>query len=206
MPSPEIFAALGAALIGFSIALWAFRTYRGDVKLAQPSYILLDQDTTSQGKRISEVRLRTALFSASKRGVVIDYLTLWLRRGEEEANFSIWAYLNKQCLRESGGLLAPKEGVVLEHHFLTETEGPEFEFKSGPYEMVILAKPAGSGRLQKLSSLYFVISDYQAQQMRKSAMGLCLRWDPKHRCYQSDIESNLKPSVTPLVEEHAGGH
>src|SRR6266568_2937023 len=116
------------ALLISGITFWLTYLRKGTVKMTQPTTIYFGNDRANV--RLPKIYLRTLLYSASKKGQIIESFYVKLKRGETSQNFNIWVYGTDKLYRGSG-LFVGQEGVIFNHHFLLPKDGTDFQFLQG---------------------------------------------------------------------------
>ena len=138
------------ALIVSLFTAWFTIFRRGTVRSTQPTLIAFCYDSVGMKVPQAKIFLRTLLFSAGKRGNVIESLFIRIREGSRSEEFSFWGYGDKDLVSGSGGIFVPETGVVTYHHFNPVDSDSLFLFSKGTYSLELVAKIIGRKQLASL--------------------------------------------------------
>src|SRR5258707_12103368 len=145
------------ALLVSGMTAWLTFFRKGKLVMTQPTVVFFGPDGSRFDSDKNKIYLRTLLYSTAKRGQVLESLHVSLQRNESKQNFSIWVYGEKGNLKRGSGLFVAQEGVTFDHHFLLPEDGANFQFLSGAYSLVVLAKLVGHGRPKDMMTLALVV-------------------------------------------------
>ncbi len=189
------------ALVISLFTLWFTSLRRGAVRSTHPSFIAIRYDFIAGKAPQAKIFFRALLYSTSKRGQVIESLSLRVREGSRNVEFSFWGLGDKDLIRGSG-LFAPDTGVATNHHFNpTDAETP-FLFSGGLYSLELFAKLVGT---ESPISLWNVTIDVPAEVFGTSIArekAIFYSWSPAKRSYIVSIE-NRHDSAPVLSDQHA---
>ncbi|RDL45003.1 hypothetical protein DN730_05135 [Marinomonas piezotolerans] len=193
-----IFSCL--ALVVSGITAWLTLFHKGSLKATQPTTIFFGPDGPNYEIPSNKVYLRTLLYSTAKKGQVLESLYVSLKRNESNQNFSIWVYGDKNDLKRGSGLFIPQDGVTFDHHFLMPSDGAEFKFISGDYQLKLYARLVGEREVQLLYEVNLYISEQQAKELSTPNTGIHFDWGADQRKYHAHIRSN-PAQQTELIAE-----
>jgi hypothetical protein len=142
------------------------------------------------------VFLSTLLFSTSKQNHVVENMFATLRRGDTIQTFSIWAYGENQInITRASGLSVGTSGILHNHHFMLQPDGPKYEFLSGDYVLEVFAQVFGQSSPVKIGNrLHLAISKEDATACHDDGTGIVFNWAPDGRQYRG------KPLSIPEVK------
>lgn len=183
--------ALGVALA----TLWLSHLRRGNLRMTKPTVIFFGPDSDNKG--FAKVFLRALLYSTGKRGHVLEHLYVRLRVGENQQNFNIWVYGEKELARGSG-LFVGAEGVATNHHFLIPSDTNSLEFRAGNHLIQVFGKIVGSDESILLSETHLAIDPQEALRLKENDAGIYFDWGPDAGGYQKKIEIKRGKGIDPL--------
>lgn len=194
--------ATSISLLALGIsALTAWLTYfrRGTIRSTRPTVIYFGPDAGGVGK--PKVYLRTLLFSTAKRGRVIEGMHVTLSRNETRQTFNIWVYGDEKLVRGSG-LFVGETGVPANHHFLAPSDGTQFEFLEGEYELRLVAKILGDSSPMTLLAQSLSLTRDLAAALRERGTAIFFDWGPDSQRYIPHIDRRQlpQPPLDPLAD------
>lgn len=191
-----VLSSLALAISAFTAWLTFFR--RGTVRSTKPTVFYFGPDGNEV--RRPKVFLRALLFANSKRGRVIESLHLTLKRDATRQGFSVWVYGDKQLVRGSG-LFVGETGFAANHHFLLSSDGANFTFLPGDYDVELIAKFVGSASSKVLLKQRLSLTPDLASAIGDGA-GVYFDWVADADRYVPHIERRPKrePPLDPLAE------
>lgn len=194
MSEPIAFTISVLSLVVAATTAWLTLFRRGTVKMSRPTVIFFGADSPRSRDDIAlpKVFLRALLFSASKRGRVIESMHVSLSRNETHQNFNIWVYGDEKLVRGSG-LFVGENGVAVNHHFLTPRDGSNFRFTEGHYRIEVFAHLLGAKTRTMLFSQTLEIAHDVAAQLGEPGVGLYFDWGPDSSCYIPHVDKRPTP-------------
>ncbi|ELL1566531.1 hypothetical protein VDT04_003507 [Vibrio cholerae] len=198
----SIFISLLALCVS-GLTAWFTFFHRGKLKATQPTVIFFGPDGLDFSSQDNKVYLRTLLFSTSKRGHVIESMHLSVVRNESKQNFNIWVYGNKGELTRGSGLFVPQCGVTYDHHFLLPSDGADFKFLAGDYELKLYARLVGAKESTELKSIKLNVSDAIANQIVSPNTGAYFDWGADKKSYHAHTKTKRPIDPEKLFEQMA---
>lgn len=176
------------ALVVSLLSAWFTIFRRGSVRSTRPSFIAVRYDFVGKAVPQAKVFLRSMLFTTGRRGHVVESLSLHVKEGSRDAEFSFWGHGDKDLIRGSG-LFIPESGVVTNHHFNPTDSQKAFVFAEGDYSIELIAHVFGRKRPVVLwrGVLQLPKSPFGTTIARDAAV--YFNWSPHRRQYVSTIES-----------------
>ncbi len=195
-------AIAGIAISMFALTVsvataWITLFRRGRLFMTQPTVIYFGSDGSRFGMepRHQKVFFRTLLYSAGKRGHIVENMFITLRHGETRQNFNVWVYGDDE-LRRGSGLFIPEGGIATNHHFLPPPNLDPFVFSAGHYVLEVFATIVGSPHAQSLFVVNLDVNQDAATALRESRSGLYFDWGPDAGRY----DQNVKPAPSMKME------
>lgn len=190
MTDPLSLLISGAALAVSVTTAWLTLLRRGELKMTRPAVVYFGADGPI---RVGEtpkrkVYLRTLMYSTGKRGCVIEAMFITLRRGETRQTFNVWVYGEEKLTRGSG-LFVGETGLTCNHHFLLPSDGTEFQFLEGAYQLEVFATVVGNTTPTKLCSMSLNVTDTIARQLQIPENGAYFDWGPDSQHYAVHIKA-----------------
>jgi hypothetical protein len=183
MTDPLSLLVSAAALVVSVTTAWLTLFRRGALRMTKPAVVYFGADGPL---KIGE---------EAKRKVEAMFVTL--RRGESRQTFNIWVYGDDKLSRGSG-LFIGETGVVCNHHFLLPSDGTQFQFLSGEYQVDVFASLVGNNTPRKLCSIKVTLPETVAQQLLIPENGAYFDWGPDSQQYSVHVKK--APYVTALPE------
>jgi hypothetical protein len=109
-----------------------------------------------------KIFLRTLLYSTSARGQVVEAMYVKVCRAESEQVFSFWGYGQTDQLTAGSGLFVGQAGVALNHHFALSAQYTSYQFREGPYSVLVFARVVGRSTPIKLDAISLTLSKGEA--------------------------------------------
>jgi hypothetical protein len=176
------------ALVLSLFTLWFTALRRGTVRSTHPSFIAFRYDFVGTKAPQAKIFFRALLFSTGKRGQVIESLSLRVREGSRQAEFSFWGLGDKDLIRGSG-LFVPETGVATNYHFNPIDSETLFLFSGGSYSLELVAKLVGRERLVSLWSVALEVPAGVFGSIIAREKAIFYSWSPEQRAYVASIES-----------------
>lgn len=199
MTDPLSLLVSAAALVVSVTTAWLTLFRRGTLRMTKPAVVYFGADGPLKiGVEPSKkIFLRSLMYSTGKRGSVVEAMFVTLRRGESRQTFNIWVYGDEKLTRGSG-LFVGETGVVCNHHFLLPSDGTQFQFLSGEYQVDVFASLVGTDTPKKLSSIKLTLPETVAQQLVVRENGAYFDWGPDSQQYSVHVKT--APYITALPE------
>ena len=150
--------------------------------MAQPTIVFFGYDGP-QGP--PKVVIGTIMFSTGQRGNILESMFIKLRRSEATQTFSRWVYGNSKNARASG-LYVGIEGVTDNHHFLIPSDGTQYQFLPGEYELEIYGSLINRKPSMLLKRVQIFLSSEEANSLNHREVGVMFNWSPEIRKYVSE--------------------
>ena len=200
----EIWISIGISLLALSVSgatAWFTLFKKGKLLMTQPTSVFFGPDGGFFESTSNKVYLRTLLYSSSRKGQVIESMHVSVERGETKQNFSIWVHgCQKGDLFRGSGLFVTHEGVTLNHHFLLPPDGSDFKFIAGNYTLKVFAKLVNDTKPTELFSILLLVTESQAEELKKKQAGLFYDWGPDQGNYYSHIDIKSEPDIEQLMQ------
>ena len=200
MTDPLSLLVSAAALVVSVTTAWLTLFRRGALRMTKPAVVYFGADGPlrigEETKR--KVFLRSLMYSTGKRGCVVEAMFVTIRRGESRQTFNIWVYGDDKLSRGSG-LFIGETGVVCNHHFLLPSDGTQFQFLSGEYQVDVFASLVGINTPSKLCSIKLTLPDAVAQQLLTPENGAYFDWGPDSRQYSVHVKRASYVTALPDV-------
>jgi hypothetical protein len=137
---PIVLSVLAIAIAATSA--WLTWFHRGSVRMTVPSMVVFGYDGRGDPSGLDpKVMVTTLLFSTGARGHAIETLFLRLRHRGSAHVFPVWSFAaTNGTLGRGGGIFVGMTGVTGWHHFVASGDARSFRFKSGTYELDVLAR------------------------------------------------------------------
>jgi hypothetical protein len=170
---------------------WLTWFHRGSIRMTVPSMVVFAYDGHGDpGNLDPKVMVRTLLRSTGAQGHAIETLFLRLRHRGSEQLFPVWGLATTTGnLDRGGGLFVGKTGVTGWHHFVASGDARTFQFKSGPYELDILARVDTWSRPIKLWTTQLILPDTSSPTHHDGTDQVWFDRDPESGGFQPRIES-----------------
>ena len=193
MTLADISPLVSAVALAVSLfTLWFTVLRRGTVRSTHPSFIAFRYDFVGLKAPQAKIFFRALLFSTGKRGQVVESLSLRVREGSRQEEFSFWGLGDKDLIRGSG-LFVPETGVATNHHFNPIDSETLFLFSGGSYSLELVAKLVGTERLFPLWSVALEVPAGVFGSTIAREKAIFYSWSPEQRAYVASIESRTGP-------------
>ncbi len=180
------------SVIALSISLftlWYSILRRGTIHSTNPLFVAILYDFAKEKNPNAKIFLRTLLYSTSKRGQVIESLSLRVREGKRLTEFSFWGYGDKDLVRGSG-IFVPDTGVATNHHFNPINLDMPFLFSGGTYSLELVAKRVGQKSLISLWSITLQVPAEPFANGPKEEAAIFYNWSLEQKRYVASIETS----------------
>ncbi len=181
------------ALAVSMVTAWLTLFRRGTLHMTQPAVIFFGPNING----VSQIYLRTLLYSTGRRGQLVENMFVKVRHGESVQNLNIREYGEVGRLVRGSGLFVPQEGVAFDHHFLLPP-GATFEFLAGEYQLETCASLVGKTTSLVLNKVALTVDSQQAGSI-KAGQGLFFEWGPDSRKYHPHVGKRPEPSMPPRL-------
>lgn len=190
-----------AALAISLFTLWFTILRRGTVKSTHPAFIAVRYDFVDKLVPQAKIFLRVLLFSTGKRGCVIESLFLRVHGEDRVTEFSFWGMGDKDLVRGSG-LFVSETGLAANHHFNPLNAEELFAFKTGTYEVELMAKLLGRSSAASLWRIPLQIPAGVFGEHLTPDEAVFFNWSPDKVQYIASVENRSKdlPTVVPLPQ------
>lgn len=145
------------SLIISAITFWIVFLRRGRLKMTEPTVVFFGFDHAP--RTTAKVFIRTLLYSTAARGAVIEGMYVKIKGGGSENVFSFWGYGEAEKLTVGSGLHISQSGFSANHHFVSSVHNGVFEFRSGEYQIDILAREVGRRKPTRMGSVTLQLSN-----------------------------------------------
>ena len=161
--------------------------------MAQPTIVFFGYDGPYGPPKVV---VGTIMFSTGKRGHILESMFIKLRRSETTQTFSRWVYGNSNNARASG-LYIGVEGVTGNHHLLIPSDGTQYQFLPGEYELEVYGSLVNRKSSILLKKVLVSLTSEEANALNHREVDIMFNWSPETRKYRSETKK-LFPGITAL--------
>lgn len=184
----SIILAAISLLVSICVA-WLTLLNRGTVIMAQPTIVFFGYDGPLGPPKVV---IGTILFSTGQRGHILESMFIKLRRSETIQTFSRWVYGNSNNARASG-LYIGVEGVTDNHHFLIPSDGTQYQFLPGEYELEVYGSLINRKSSMLLKRVKVSLNSEEANAINHREVDVMFNWSPEIRRYCSETKKLPAP-------------
>ena len=173
------------AVISLAVSIytaWQTLLNRGTVVMTQPTIVFFGYDGGDP-----KIVIVTIMFSTGQRGHILESMFVKLRRSETTQTFSRWVYGNSNNARASG-LYVGMEGVTENHHFIIPSDGTQYQFLPGEYEIEVYGSLINRKSSLLLKRMHVSMNSEEANALNHSEIGVMFNWSPETRKYISETK------------------
>jgi hypothetical protein len=171
-----LIAIAALALSGWTF--WLTQLHIGKLQLTRPTILFFGWDLQDD-EDVPKIMLRSALFSTSNRGQILENLYLVISHAGKHYEFPFWGYDGGEGMVRGSGLYVGQEGHIAYHHFNPLESYEDFKFGIGDYSIKIMGKTYGSPNEMELGSYNLNLKNGpETDYLKNHDGGVLWSWSP----------------------------